>query len=113
MVGELTDGHSPSNTTNTLNHPVKRRSPHSPKKQESTTAVLPPVATATVEAVAAVQVPASAQAIIHSVPAAASVPAASAVSISTLVRFDLSEFFYTNLYLLCSVFIPFCIYQLV
>jgi len=57
------------------------------------TAVLSPAAPATDEAVAAVQAPASAE-------AATSVPAASSVSILSFVRFDLSEFVYTNSYLL-------------
>ena len=104
---------SAATSTDSLNHPVKRRSPRSPKKQEtSATAVLPPGANVSVEAVPAVQSPAFAEAS-ASVQGVASVPAASLVSISFFIRFNLSEFTYTNSYLLHSVYIPFIIYQLV
>ena len=82
--------------------------------QETTTAVLPPAAAVSVEAVAAVKVPASAQAAAAAVQAITSVQASSAVSMLFFVRFFLSELIYTNsYYLLCSVFIPFRIYKLV
>ena len=78
----------------------------------NTTAVLPPAADVSVEDVAAVQPPASAKAA-ASVQGVASVQAHSVVSISFFVRFVLSEVIYTNSYRMCSVFIPFRLYQVV
>ena len=69
---------------------VIRRSPRSPQKLAISTAVPPPAANVSVEAVAAVQPPASAEAS-ASVQGVASVPAASLVSISFFVLFVLSE----------------------
>jgi hypothetical protein len=56
------DASAAATATDTLNHPIIRCSPRSPKKQESTTAVLPPAANVSVKAVAAVQPPSSAEA---------------------------------------------------
>ena len=89
--------------------PVIRRSPRSPQKLAISTAVPPPAANFSVEAVAAVQPTASAKAS----ASVQGVPAASLLSISFFVLFVLSELIYTNSYLLRSVCIPSFLYHFV